>query len=592
MRVETGDRVGIGGFIITGSSSKTVLLRAIGPSLTGSGVPAAEVLADPIMELHGPGAFATITNNNWRDTQEAAIQATGIPPTNDFESAILATLPPGAYTAIVRGNGATAAARSGVGLVEVYDLDPPVDSPSGGGSGSKLANISTRAFCGLNSNIVIAGFILANGGNEGVIIRGLGPSLSSQGVPNVLADPVLELRDSNGTLLVADNDWQDNPGQAADITAAGLAPGNNLEAAIAATLPPGLYTALLAGLNNGTGIGLVEVYDRGGAPAHLQTNLVSDLPGMASHTDSNLVNPWGIAASATSPFWVADNHTGVSTLYDTSGTPQSLVVTVPPAAGGTQGSPTGIVFNGSTDFQVSAGTPARFIFATEDGTISGWASGTAATLKVDNSASEAIYKGLAIGNNGTANFLYAADFHGGKIDAFDATFAPATLAGSFSDPTIPTGYAPFNVQNIVGVLYVTYALQDADAEDDVPGLGHGFINKFDLNGNFIARFASRGTLNSPWGLAVAPPGFGAFANALLVGNFGDGRINVFDPATGALLGQVSDNSGHAISIEGLWGLRIGNGGSGGDPNTLYFAAGIAGPDELEDHGLFGSIKPQ
>lgn len=263
MRVETGDRVGIGGFIITGSSSKTVLLRAIGPSLTGSGVPAAEVLADPVMELHGPGAFVTITNNNWRDTQEVEIQATGIPPTNDFESAILVTLAPGSYTAIVRGNGATPAARSGVGLVEIYDLDPVMSAPSGAGSGSKLANISTRAFSGLNSNIVIAGFVLANGGNEGVIIRGLGPSLGAQGVPSALADPALELRDSNGSLLVADNDWQDNPAQAAIISAAGLAPSNTLEAGIAATLPPGLYTALLAGVNNGTGIGLVEVYDSG-----------------------------------------------------------------------------------------------------------------------------------------------------------------------------------------------------------------------------------------------------------------------------------------------------------------------------------------
>jgi hypothetical protein len=257
MRVETGDRVGIGGFIIQGAS-KTVLLRAIGPSLVSFGVPAAEVLADPVMELHGPGAFATITNNNWRDTQEAAIQATGIPPTNDLESAILATLAPGNYTAIVRGNGATAAARSGVALIEVYDLDPA------GTSNSKLANISTRAFSGLGSNIIIAGFILGNGGNDGVIIRGLGPSLGSAlGAANVLADPTLELRDSNGSLLVADNDWHDNPAQAALITAAGLAPSNTLEAAIAATLPPGAYTALLAGLNNGTGIALVEVYDLG-----------------------------------------------------------------------------------------------------------------------------------------------------------------------------------------------------------------------------------------------------------------------------------------------------------------------------------------
>jgi hypothetical protein len=263
MRVETGDRVGIGGFIITGSSSKTVLLRAIGPSLVGFGVPVAEVLADPIMELHGPGAFATITNNNWRDTQEAAIQATGIPPTNDLESAILATLAPGNYTAIVKGNGATAAARSGVALVEVYDLDPAADSPTGGATGSKLGNISTRAFSGLGSNIIIAGFILGNGGDDGVIIRGLGPSLTAAGVPSVMADPTLELRDTNGTLLIADNDWQDNPAQVTLITAAGLAPGNALEAAIAATLPPGAYTALLAGLNNGTGNALVEVYDLG-----------------------------------------------------------------------------------------------------------------------------------------------------------------------------------------------------------------------------------------------------------------------------------------------------------------------------------------
>jgi hypothetical protein len=271
MRVETGDRVGIGGFIITGTSSKTVLLRAIGPSLVGFGVPVAEVLADPVMELHGPGAFATITNNNWRDTQEAAIQATGIPPTNDLESAILVTLAPGNYAAIVRGNGATAVARSGVALVEVYDLDPAADSPSGAGI-PKLGNISTRAFCGLGSNIVIAGFILGNAnGDDNVIIRGLGPSLGAVlGAANVMANPTLELRDSNGTLLSANNDWQDNPAQAAIIAAAGLAPSNSLESAIAATLPPGIYTALLAGLNNGTGIGLVEIYDReigdGGPP--------------------------------------------------------------------------------------------------------------------------------------------------------------------------------------------------------------------------------------------------------------------------------------------------------------------------------------
>jgi hypothetical protein len=212
-------------------------------------------LLDPVLELHGPGAFVTITNNNWRDTQQAAIEATGIPPTNDLESAIDVTLAPGAYTAIVRGNGNT----SGVALVEVYDLNPSALS--------KLANISTRAFCGTGGNIVIAGFILGNNaGDDRIIVRGIGPSLTAAGVPTVLANPTLELRNSDGTLLISDNDWQDNPAQAALITAAGLAPSNNLESAIAATLPPGLYTALLAGLNNGTGIGLVEVYDRGGGP--------------------------------------------------------------------------------------------------------------------------------------------------------------------------------------------------------------------------------------------------------------------------------------------------------------------------------------
>ena len=250
MRVQTGDNVGIGGFIITGTAPKHVLLRAIGPSLTQFGVP--NVLADPVLELHGPGAFGTITNNDWRDTQEVQIQATGIAPTNNFESAIDATLAPGAYTAIVRGNGNT----SGVGLVEVYDLNQLV--------ASKLANISTRAFVSTGDNIVIAGFVLGGtSGGDRIVVRGIGPSLTAVGVANALANPTLELRDSNGGLLVMNNDWQDNPAQAAELTAAGLAPTNQLESGIAATLPPGLYTALLAGLNNGTGVGVVEVYDRG-----------------------------------------------------------------------------------------------------------------------------------------------------------------------------------------------------------------------------------------------------------------------------------------------------------------------------------------
>ena len=252
MRVQTGDNVGIGGFIIAGAAPKHVLLRAIGPSLTQSGVPNA--LADPVLELHGPGGFVTITNDNWRDdpVQQAAIIATGIPPTNNLESAIDTTLNPGAYTAIVKGKNNT----SGVALVEIYDLSPAV--------AAKLANISTRALVGTGDNIVIAGFTLGGqNGDDRIVVRGLGPSLASVGMSNALADPTLELRDGNGALLASNNNWQDNPAQMAELIGSGLAPSNPLESAIAATLPPGLYTALLAGLNNGAGIGLVEVYDRG-----------------------------------------------------------------------------------------------------------------------------------------------------------------------------------------------------------------------------------------------------------------------------------------------------------------------------------------
>ena len=254
--MQTGDNVGVGGFIISGTTPKRVLIRGIGPSLIGFGV--ANARADPVIELHGPGAFATIINNNWRDSQEDEIQATGIPPASDLESAIVVTLSPAAYTAIVRGNGST----SGVALVEIYDLNQ--------GVASKLANLSTRAFVSTGEDIIIAGFLLSDDSTSNrVIVRGIGPSLAPGSFPasGVLADPILELRDSNGVLLIANNDWRDDQAQAVEITLAGLAPANNLEAAISAILPPGLYTALLAGANNGTGIGVVEVYDRVGTPS-------------------------------------------------------------------------------------------------------------------------------------------------------------------------------------------------------------------------------------------------------------------------------------------------------------------------------------
>jgi hypothetical protein len=252
MRVGTGDNVGIGGFIITGTAPKHVLLRAVGPTLVQSGV--TNALPDPVMELHGPGGFATITNDNWRDdpVQKAAIIATGIAPANDLDAAIDATLNPGTYTAIVSSTNH----NTGVGLVEVYDL--------GQGVAAKLGNISTRALVGTGGEIVIGGFILGSHNDaDRVVVRGIGPSLTAAGVPNALADPTLELRDGHGALLASNNNWQDNPAQAAELIAAGLAPANNLESAIATTLPAGSYTALLSGVNDGVGVGLVEVYDRG-----------------------------------------------------------------------------------------------------------------------------------------------------------------------------------------------------------------------------------------------------------------------------------------------------------------------------------------
>jgi uncharacterized protein (TIGR03118 family) len=325
---------------------------------------------------------------------------------------------------------------------------------------------------------------------------------------------------------------------------------------------------------------------------YLQVNLTSDGSVVAANTDPNLINPWGISYSSTSPFWVSDNGTGVSTLYNGAGQPfpvgSPLVVSIPPPAGGTSPStPTGLVFNGTNSFELTPGNPARFLFATEDGTISGWnpaTSPTSALRKVDNSASS-IYTGLAIGNNGSGDFLYASNFEAATIDVFDSNFSPSTLSGSFIDPNLPAGYAPFNVQNLGGSLFVTYAMKNGS--EVVSGPGYGLLDIFDLSGNLVRRLISDGALNSPWGVAQAPAGFGDFSSALLVGNFGDGRINAFDPATGAFLGYLQDSIGDSIAIDGLRGLIFGDGGNGGDPNTLYFTAG---PNDGQN-GLFGSLAP-
>ncbi len=324
----------------------------------------------------------------------------------------------------------------------------------------------------------------------------------------------------------------------------------------------------------------------------LQTNLVSDVPGMALFTDPQLVNPWGISHSPASPFWVSDNGTGVATLYNTAGTKQRLVVTIPPPAGDSGPSaPTGQVFNGSANFEVASGKPAFFIFATEDGTISGWNPSvnlTRAILKVDNSASGAVYKGLAIGSVGTDMFLYAANFRDRRIDVFDKNYKPISAPGAFFDKHIKKGYAPFNITNLGGFLFVSYALQDEAKHDDVPGKGHGFVDVFDTSGNLLKRLIKHGRLNSPWGMTFAPASFGEVAGMLLVGNFGDGRITAYEIEDDEAEenGQLRDVHEKPIVIDGLWALIVGNGKLGGDASKVYFTAGIDG----EQHGLFGSIE--
>ena len=314
----------------------------------------------------------------------------------------------------------------------------------------------------------------------------------------------------------------------------------------------------------------------------VQHNLVSDIPGLASYTDPALVNPWGISFGATSPFWISDADGGVSTLYNTFGVKQGLTVSIPGPGGQGPGAPTGQVNNpNAANFQ---GT--HFIFAGEDGVISAWTSGTNALVEVDNSASNAIYKGLAMASNSSGTFLFATDFHNGKIDVFDTNFGQTNLSGSFTDPNLPAGYAPFNISASGNRLYVTYALQDALGEDDVACPGCGFLDVFDTDGNLIQRLVSAGALNAPWGMAWAPSGFGPFGGDLLVGNFGDGTINAYDPTTGNWIDVLMDKNGNPISNDGLWAITFGNGGNGGFQNTLYFTAGI----EDETHGLFGSVS--
>lgn len=328
------------------------------------------------------------------------------------------------------------------------------------------------------------------------------------------------------------------------------------------------------------------------AQFHKQVNLVSDISGMAEITDSLLVNPWGISFSSTSPFWISDAGTSKSTLYSVNG--MTGAVSKVPLNVSIPGPPSGQVFNGTSEFVVSAGGKsgaARFIFAGLNGIIAGWnpavpppiapaTTSMEAVLAATGTPSPAAYTGLAFGTRGSDQFLYAANNAAGRIDVFDKTFAMTTLGGSFTDPGVPAGNKPFNISNIGGELYVTYSGPT------------GIVDVFDTDGHFVKRFATGGTLLSPWGIAAAPADFGKFSNALLVGNFnsgdpavGPGWISAFDPATGEFLGLLEDISGKPLSIDGLWTLTFGNGGNGGIRNVLYFSAGI----QKQLHGLFASL---
>jgi uncharacterized protein (TIGR03118 family) len=315
---------------------------------------------------------------------------------------------------------------------------------------------------------------------------------------------------------------------------------------------------------------------------YARRDLVSDGGVPAEHIDPDLINGWGLAASATSPWWVNAADAGKSLLYNGEGVKVPLVVTV-------QGEPTGIVFNGGPNFVIPGVAPARFIFASEDGTISAWSGAlvpnTAAVVVVDNSPFGAIYKGLAIDSTTGGTRIYAADFFNSRVDVFDGSFAPLSVPGAFLDPKLPEGYSPFNVQTLNGSVYVAFALRNEEGDEEVTGDGLGVVDQFDFNGQLIARVATGGALNAPWGMALAPAGFGRFSGKLLVGNFGNGRINVFDPVTFEPKGHLKGTSGKAIQIDGLWGIAFGNGGNAGPTTTLFFAAG---PDD-EEHGLFGRL---
>jgi uncharacterized protein (TIGR03118 family) len=329
----------------------------------------------------------------------------------------------------------------------------------------------------------------------------------------------------------------------------------------------------------------------------LATNVVTDSGSNAPHVDANLINGWGVAFNPTGFVWVANQGTSTSTLYDGKGVVQSLVVSIPAGAGGNAG-PTGIVFNGTQDFKVTENSvtgAAPFLFVGTGGTVSGWSPAvnrTRAVTMVDtaaNGATPAAYTGLALASSAGVNYLYAADFRNGRVDVYDPTFRKVTLpGGTFTDANLPAGYAPYGIQAIGNRIYVSYAQHATGGPGANRGAGLGIVNAFDTGGALVSRFATGGALNAPWGMALAPANFGSVGGMLLVGNFGDGTIHAFDPATGKMTGTLSKADKTPIVVDGLWGIAFGNGVSDQPTNTLFYAAG---PNN-ETHGVYGRIDAQ
>jgi uncharacterized protein (TIGR03118 family) len=325
-----------------------------------------------------------------------------------------------------------------------------------------------------------------------------------------------------------------------------------------------------------------------------QTNLVSDQAGVAPVMDPNLVNPWGLSRSSTSPWWVSDNGMGVATLYSGAGAIVPLVVTIPPSdPASPPGTPTGTIFNGGTGFEIQKGFPAAFIFVTEDGTISGWNSNvdqTRAVIKV-NEKQRSVFKGVTMATVnvpflGRQSFLYVADFLRGRVQIYDSKFHHVPgMEELFNDDELPPGFAPFNVQNIGGNIYVSFAMQDSDKHDDVAGAGLGYVDVFSPLGKRLLRLQHGPWFNAPWGMVMASSDFGSHSHEILVGQFGSGEILAFNAVTGRFKGRLRDASDKPITIDGLWGLGFGNDANAGPATTLFFSAGT----DHEQHGLFGTI---